>query len=61
MGLVTVIPALIFLFVRPGPLRYEIRSAGPGCERVHVTTVRIDRITQRVSLWDAGKGQWRKL
>lgn len=42
IGLVTVILALVFLFVWPGPLRYEYQ--GPKAE------VKIDRISHQV--WD---------
>lgn len=53
IGLVTVILALVFLFVWPGPLRYEYRdSVGLGAY------VKIDRISQQV--WDYRDGKWVK-
>ena len=47
IGLVTVILALIFLFVWPGPLRYEYMWTN--------RIVRIDRLTGKVSMLQDGK------
>lgn len=48
IGLVTVLLALIFLFVWPGPLRYEYSYRDIG-------VTRIDRINGKVSLLQGGK------
>lgn len=48
IGLVTVLLALIFLFVWPGPLRYEYSYRDIG-------VTRIDRINGRVYLLQSGQ------
>ena len=48
IGLVTVILALIFLFVWPGPLRYEYSYRNVGL-------IRIDRINGNVTMLGDGK------
>jgi hypothetical protein len=48
IGLVTVILALIFVFVWPGPLRYEYSYRDIG-------VTRIDRLNGRVSLLTSGE------
>jgi hypothetical protein len=48
IGLVTVILALIFLFVWPGPLRYEYRG-----DRADI---KIDRISHKVWVYNPAKG-----
>jgi hypothetical protein len=61
IGLVTVILALIFLFVWPGPLRYEYRDYEYR-DSVHRdgshTLLKIDRITH--GFWVYNGGKWEK-
>jgi hypothetical protein len=57
IGLVTVILALIFLFVWPGPLRYDYREYGAG--GATPTVVKIDRISHQIYLLNEGK--WERL
>ena len=52
IGLVTVILALIFLFVWPGPFRYEFTGKD--------ATVKIDRISHQVWVYDANSAKWVK-
>lgn len=52
IGLVTVILALIFLFVWPGPFRYEFRGTG--------TNIKIDRISHQAWDYDAANHEWQK-
>lgn len=51
IGLVTVLLALVFLFVWPGPLRWEYKSGNP--------TIKIDRISGKTFVL-TGEG-WRKM
>ena len=57
IGLVTVILALIFLFVWPGPLRYEYRQM-PADKDGSEMLVKIDRITH--GFWLYNNGKWEK-
>jgi hypothetical protein len=59
IGLVTVILALVFLFVWPGPLRYEYRDK-PGYAgfSAQPAAVKIDRMTHQI--WDYEDGKWVK-
>lgn len=52
IGLVTVILALVFLFVWPGPLRYEYRGTDAD--------VKIDRLSQQVYDYDYHGCKWVK-
>ena len=58
IGLVTVILALVFLFVWPGPLRYDYREYGTGGGATP-TVVKIDRISHQIYLLNEGK--WESL
>ena len=50
IGLVTVILALIFLFVWPGPFRYEYREPASAKNASDMAVVKIDRISHEI--WD---------
>lgn len=64
IGLVTVILALVFLFVWPGPLRYEYRdvpgelSLTSGSRAAVPAGCKIDRISGDV--WLYKNGRWEK-
>jgi hypothetical protein len=55
IGLVTVILALIFLFLWPGPLRYEYRQSSDG-----VVTTKIDRWSHQIWTYDVAGRKWEK-
>lgn len=59
IGLVTVLLALIFLFVWPGPLRYEYHDyiIGQPKQAIH-TLIKIDRISGQ--FWLYNNGRWEK-
>lgn len=51
IGLATVLIALIFLFVWPGPFRYQYIRPASDCPGL----MRIDRITGKPYAWSKGK------
>ena len=60
VSLVTVIIALIFLFVWPGPFRYDYRDwpvNAAGAQKGQ-TLIKIDRITH--TFWLYNDGEWQK-
>ena len=56
IGLVTVLLALIFLFVWPGPFRYEFRE-----NKDKEVVYKIDRITHQVYGYSSPNDKWMKL
>lgn len=58
VSLVTVIIALVFLFVWPGPLRYDYRDWPVTGTQKGQTLIKIDRITH--NFWIYNGGEWQK-
>ncbi len=60
IGLVTVLLALVFLFVWPGVLRYEYREPATAKAAREMATVKIDRLTHSVYDYDSKTNRWMK-
>lgn len=60
IGLVTVILALIFLFVWPGPFRYEYRDYREADGNVRPVAVKIDRISHQIWDYSFEESKWVK-
>ncbi|MHB9036252.1 MAG: hypothetical protein ACYC64_06265 [Armatimonadota bacterium] len=60
IGLLTVLIALIFLFVWPGPLRFDFKEAEGSKTGHEAAVVKIDHITQNVWDYNWEKHRWEK-
>lgn len=58
IGLVTVLLALVFLFIWPGVLRYEYREPPTAKAAGEMATVKIDRLTHSVYDYDSKTNRW---